>query len=234
VRGQALDFKAGGPLAVSYQVIDLDGEVAAGAFKVFGLNLGSQSRAQAARTGLQFVERVTLKPGRYELRLVAEQRGGSIGSVLTTIEAAAFDESLAISGVALASRQANEVPLVGDRAIRDVLPADPTALRRFSAAGGLTTYAEVYSERENRSAPVPNAAVVVVTGRITTSAGAVVATGKPQRVTAAPAGKSLLEGFRTDFDLQGVKPGSYVLTLEARAGRNGSKPVTRQIPFTVE
>ena len=215
-----------------------------GAYKVFGFNLGADSKAQAAGTGLQFVERVTLKPGRYELRLVAEQLapsgvegpGGAIGSVLTTVEASAFDESLAISGVALASRRANEVALVADRAIRDGLPADPTALRRFRAADGLSAYAEVYTELDESRTPAQLSAISVaaMTGRITTPTGDVVASAKPQRVAAGPAGKTLRESFRTDFDLTRVKPGSYVLTLEARAGRDQKRTVSRQIPFAIE
>lgn len=236
VRGQTLDLNAGQRLAVSYQVFDVNGKVVTGAYKVFGFNLGDASKAQAAGTGLQFVERVALKPGRYELRLVAEQLGGAIGSVLTTIEASQFDESLAISGVALASRRANEISLVVDRAIRNALDADPTALRRFRGADGLSVYAEVYSELDEARVPsqLYFGAVAALTGRITTPAGDVVASGKPQRVAADPAGKSLRESFRTDFDLSRVKPGSYVLTLEARASRDGKKIVTRQIPFTLE
>lgn len=235
VRGQTLDFNAGRQLAVSYQIFDVDGKAVAGAFKVFELNLGSDSKAQAIDTGLQFVDRVALKPGRYELRLVAEQPGGPLGSVLTIIEAPDFHESLALSGVALASRRANEVALVRDPAVRDGLPAEPTALRRFRAAEGLSAYAEVYSELDEARSPSQLNAVSVaaMTGRITTPAGDVVASGKPQRVTSAPAGKSLRESFRTDFDLARVTPGSYVLTLEARVPGE-RRTVTRQIPFTIE
>ena len=236
VRGQTLDFNAGRRLAVSYQVFDVDGKVVTGAYKVFGFNLGADNKTQASGTGLQFVERVALKPGRYELRLVAEQPGGPIGSVLTTIEASAFDESLAISGVALASRRANEVSLVADRAIRDGLPADPTALRRFRAADGLSAYAEVYTELDESrpAAQLNSVAVAAMTGRVTTPTGDVVATAKPQRLGAGSAGKTLRESFRTDFDLSRAKPGSYVLTLEARAGRDQKRTVNRQIPFTIE
>jgi hypothetical protein len=62
----------------------------------------------------------------------------------------------------------------------------------------------------------------------------VIATGTPQRLGAAPAGKSLRESFRTDFDLARVQPGTYVLTLEGRVPQERNKTVTRQIPFTIE
>lgn len=236
VRGQTLDVTAGRRLAVSYQVFDVNGKVVTGAYKVFGFNLGSESKAQVSVTGLQFVERVTLPRGRYELRLVAEQPGGPIGSVLTTIEASEFDESLAISGVAIASMRANEVPLAGDPSLRSVLPDDATALRTFRAADGLSAYAEVYTRLDdiNPGLRYDVINVAALTSAITNSAGAVVGRGKAQKVTGEPAGKSLREGFRTDFDLSTLTPGSYVLTLEASAGRDGKRTATRQIPFTVE
>ena len=134
VRGQTLDFGAGRRLAVSYQLFDVEGRVAKGFYKVFGFNLGSASRERASGIGLQFTERVTLKPGRYELRLVAEQPGGPIGSVVAHIEVASYDEELDLSQVTLASRPANEVALITDRirppAGRSARPMDCMRTRR--------------------------------------------------------------------------------------------------------
>ncbi len=235
VRGQMLEFDKGRRLAVSYQVFDVEGKVATGFYKVFGFNLGDVSKARATGTGLQFVERVNLKPGRYELRLVAEQPDGPIGSVVAPIEAGKFEDELEISGVALASRRANEVLLVGDRRLRGVLADDATALRTFRATDGLSAYAEVYTELDERASEMRYDVIRIATlaSTIANAAGAVVARGQVQKVIGEPAGKSVREGFRSDFDLSKLTPGSYVLTLEARAGRE-RKAVTRQIPFTVE
>jgi hypothetical protein len=236
VRGTTLDYSAGRQLSVAYQVLDVDGKVAAGSYKVFGFKLGDESKARAAGTGLQFVERISLKPGRYELRLVAEQPGGPLGSVLATIDAEKFDEDVELSGVTLASQRANEVLLVGDKSLRSILPDDATALRTFRATDGLSAYAEVYTDLDDGIPSVRYDAINVatLTSTITTPAGAVVARGQAKKVVGQAAGKSLREGFRTDFDLAKLTPGSYVLTLEARAGRGAKDAVTRKIPFTVE
>ena len=236
VRGMSLDYSAGRQLSVAYQVLDVDGKVATGFYRVFGFDLGDESRARATNTGLQFVERVSLKPGRYELRLVAEQPGGPLGSVVATIDAGKFDEEIDLSGVTLASRRANEVLLVGDKSLRSVLPDDPTALRRFRAADGLSAYAEVYTGLDDRISTARYDAINVatLTSTITDSAGAVVVRSQARKVVGQAAGKSLREGFRTDFDLAKLTPGNYVLTLEARAGRGAKDAVTRQIPFAVE
>jgi len=236
VRGQTLDFAAGRRLAVSYQVFDAEGKVATGFYKVFGFNLGNESKARASGTGLQFVERVALKPGRYELRLVAEQPDGPIGSVVAPIEAGKFEDELELSGVALASKRANEVLLVGDRSLRGLLADDATALRRFRAMDGLRAYAEVYTEldQSNPSIRYEVIRVATLTAAITNAAGTVVARGQTQRVSGEPAGKSLREGFRADFDLTRLTPGNYVLTVEARTPSDRKRVATRQIPFVIE
>jgi VWFA-related protein len=235
VRGETLALDAGRQLAVSYQVFDVEGKVATGFYKVFDFNLRPENRERAAGRGLQFVERITLKPGRYELRLVAEQPGGPLGSVVTHIDAAEFDDELAMSGVTLTSRRANEVLLVGDRALRSALAADPTARRTFRAADGLSAYAEVYTELDDDSAATRISALRVATLEATIApiGGGVARQAKGQRVSAEAVGKIAREGFRTDFDLTRLQPGGYVLTLEGRSPKDRKRIVSRQIPFDI-
>jgi VWFA-related protein len=236
VRGQTLDFEAGQRLAISYQVFDVDGKVATGFYKVFGFNLGSDNRQRATGKGLQFVERITLKPGRYELRLVAEQPGGPIGSVVTHVEAEKFDGVLELSGVALAPRRTSEVLLVSDKTLRSGLSVDPTARRGFRAADGLSAYSEVYTDiRDEYLVPrLSSVRVASVTATLTTAAGGFVARAQGERVLSEPDGRNAREGFRMDFDLARVSPGPHVLTIEARSSQTGTRTVRRQIPFTVE
>jgi len=236
VRGQTLDFDAGRRLAVSYQVFDVDGKVATGFYKVFGFNLKPDSLGRATEKGLQFIERITLKPGRYELRLVAEQPEGPIGSVITNIDATKVDSILAMSGVALAARRTSEVLLVNDKQLRDSLSADPTALRGFRAADGLSAYVEVYTELSKNvsAAQLSQVKAATVTGGIISLTGAFVARGQSGRVAVDVDREALREGFRFDFDLSRISPGSYVLLLEGRSSESGSRVVRRQIPFVVE
>ena len=236
VRGQTLDFDAGRRLAVSYQVFDVDGKVATGFYKVFGFNLKPDSVGRATATGLQFVERISLKAGRYELRLVAEQPDGPIGSVVAHINAAEFDGQLEMSGIALAPRRTSEVLLVGDKPLRAGLSADPTALRGFRAADGLSAYGEVYTDIRDEFlvSRLSSARVASVMATLTTAAGGFVARAQGERVLSEPDGRNAREGFRVDFDLARVSSGPYVLTVEARSSQTGTRTVRRQIPFTVE
>ncbi len=236
VRGQTLDFDAGQRLAVSYQVFDLDGKVATGFYKVFEFNLKPDSLGRATGKGLQFIERIALKPGQYEIRLVAEQPGGPIGSVITHVDAAKFDNSLEMSGIALAPRRTQEVLLVDDKALRGALSANPTALRVFPAVGGLSAYAEVYAvlRADYPVSRLSSARIASLTATITNAAGGFVARAQGERVMSEPDGGNAREGFRADFDLARLAPGTYVLTFEARSSQTGDRAVRRQIPFTVE
>ena len=101
---------------------------------------------------------------------------------------------------------------------------------------GLRAYAEVYTEldQSNPSIRYDVIRVATLTAAITNAAGTVVARGQTQRVSGEPAGKSLREGFRADFDLTRLTPGNYVLTVEARTPSDRKRVATRQIPFVIE
>jgi len=244
VRGSALDDNAGPQLAVSYKVLDVEGRLAASSYKVFGFTREEKRTATASGTGLRFVEQLSLKPGRYELRLVAEQlapngaegSGAPLGSVITYIDASKYNDKLAMSEVTLASGRANEMPLTGDTPPRRMLPVDPTALRHFRPADGLSVYAEVYTKLKNSPDNLPAGAGgnASLNATVATPSGEVILRGQGQRVSVDAVDEMLREGFRTDFDLTVLKPGPYVLTLEAQSPVDRKKTVRRQIPFTIE
>jgi hypothetical protein len=152
------------------------------------------------------------------------------------IDAAEFDGQLEMSGIALAPRRTSEVLLVSDKPLRAGLSADPTALRGFRAADGLSAYGEVYTDIRDEFlvSRLPSARVASVTATLTTAAGGFVARAQGERVLSEPDGRNAREGFRMDFDLARVSPGRHVLTIEARSSQTGTRTVRRQIPITVE
>lgn len=234
IRPQMLSFEHGRQVAVSYQVFDLEGKVATGAYKVFGMKLEPETRARVEKDGFQFVERVTLKPGRYELRLVADQPGGALGSVVAHIDAREFDDDLSLSSVALAPRPSGEVVLTGDASIRDVLKVDPSARRAFRAADGLAVYAEVYTKLDRATKQSRNEDDATLTATITAGTQRAIVSAPGQRAVAERVGGMLREGFRLEPGIAALAPGQYVLTLEARSKRDPNRaPVTRQIPFEI-
>ena len=165
------------------------------------------------------------------MRSVAEKLGVRVESLRRWIRQAERDAG---TRAGLTTNERDEVK----RLQRDnFVSADPTALRSFRASDRLSAYAEVYTELDNDFPDARLAAIRVATlaAAITTPEGVPVARLQSQRVTAAPAGKMLREGFRTDFDLLRLTPGRYVLTIEAASGRDRKRTATKQIPIdTVE
>lgn len=228
IRGLDLSGNPGDRIAVSYQVFDLEGNVQAGEYKVFALDLAPDAVAAVARGGVRFVDRIAVPPGRYEIRLAADQPDGAVGSVVAHFEVPEFQDRLALSGLTLASAStAGDQTLLGDDVIASALAGQPTAVRAFPAGDMLTVFAEVYGDDrisfEN----------LTVTGIVSEDGGGAVvrATGTP--VGPADGGAPGRWGYRTQVPLAGLAPGHYVLTVEARS-RRPNRTARRQIPFEVK
>ena len=227
VDAQRLRLDPGASLALAYQIFDIEGRVVTGRYKVFGLDLRPRTRAAAAEGGLQFFDRVALRPGRYELRLAAEQPNVALGSVLAHVDVPGFDEPLGMSGVILAiSSTETAVTLTSDASLRQALTADPTTLRRFHPRDTLLAFAEIYSEKPDDATGV---AVTLVSTAGVEAARAVATAITQQRDTQQPARR-----YRVALDLQSVPPGQYVLTMDARSVGRADRSVRRQILLTVE
>lgn len=226
-----LRLDAGDQVVLSYQVIDIEGRVQTGEYLVYTLNLRPDRRAGVAITGVRFVDRLALPPGRYELRLVSEQPAGSLGSLVAHLDVPKFDEGLALSGVLLgASSTAGHPTLQRYPNLQDRLGMHPTAIRRLPQGDVVTAYAEVYSDNANLTADD-----ITLTGIVTTAAGEEVKR-EPGWLVAGDEGRGTTAGrwgFTIELGLTDVEPGRYVLTVEALSARRPNRPVTRQIPFEV-
>ena len=227
LRGGKLSLGSGERITLSYQVIDMDNRIVTGAYKVFTLDLRDSSRQEVAREGLRFVDRIELKPGRYEIRFVADQPAAEVlGSLTTHVQVPEPKGSLSMSGVLVASLSTSgHRTLHSDEKVRERVSADPTALRRFPQGDELVVYAELYGDglRAGDSGDV-TVSVIGADGK-----AVVKEEGSDVDVDAnANAG----EGFRTLVSLADVPPGNYILRLEGHA-TGTREPVTREIPITV-
>jgi hypothetical protein len=215
-------------IALSYQVFTKENNVQAGEYKVFTLDLGSQNRERVAENGLSFVERISLPPGSYELRVVVDQPGGNVGSVNASLAVPSFDDPLTLSGVVLGALSAGgAVALRPDPELRAALGVEPTTARRFPAGDLLVACAEVYSDDPKTTSQDIDvkATIVAAGGRTVLSETAdAVAVGNRQ---------SGRWGFKAEMNLTDVPPGRYVLALEATSNRRPKEPVRRQIPIEV-
>ena len=99
------------------------------------------------QTGFVRQSRLELPPGRYQLRVAANELSSkAVGTVLYDLEVPDFSKGpLQISGVALTSPAAAQLPTVKpDTELRQVMPASPAAARAFHSTDELALFAEVY------------------------------------------------------------------------------------------
>jgi VWFA-related protein len=216
------------PISLSYQVFTQENHVQAGEYKTFTLSLEQNSRANVVANGLHFVERLSLPPGRYEIRYAVDQPGGHVGSVVAPLIIPKFDDALSLSGVVLASdRTATHFMLRDDAGIRERLGANPTSERAFHRGDLLNAYVEVYSDDARLTADD-----LTVTGILSTLDGKPVSRQDARLRSVVQSGDGRW-AYTVEMDLADVPAGSYAVTLEAVSPRH-KEPVRRVIPITVE
>ena len=191
----------------------------------FDLRLQPQTYERVRRTGVRLLSRLTLPPGRYQLRVGAhETSGGATGTVAYDLEVPDYSRlPFGLSGLVLTSSTADVLVTANpDMLLKDALPAPPMVVRRFSAAETLTVYAEAY-DRSNQRRTITFITTVhgALDGRKVFESN--------DRHDAGPADR--VNGFRTDISLNGLPPGPYVLGVEATSTFGGS--ARRDVLFDV-
>lgn len=213
----------------SMMAIDQSGKVKNGDRRSLKLDLRPQTYQAVVRQGFRMVARLTLAPGRYQLRLAArEANGGRVGSLHYDLEVPDFaKEPLMISGLLLTSAGASRTPVVSDDPeLKQVLPAQPTTMREFVEADQLALFAEIYDNRGT----TPH--TVDITTTIRADAGTVVFKTEDARKSEELEGARGGYGYTAQVPLKGVPPGLYVLRVEARS-RLGGDTVARETQFRI-
>lgn len=221
VRGTDLVLGRGERMEVGYRATTPDGKTTPGVFHVFKLDLSEASRASANAMGLRFVDWLALLPGRHQVRFVAHQPNGRTGMVVADVEVPDFNKApVSLSGVVLASeRLPSQLAMKTDEALQKRLRGHPTAERSFSRNDRITAYAEVYTSAQS----MPQLATATVAPADELTRTRIVET----TISAVEPGRL---GQLASLPLRDLRPGDYVLTLEARAGR---QTATRQVLFSV-
>jgi VWFA-related protein len=191
---------------------------------VLDLTRGEQERL--VRNGLQYQELLPLAPGRYEVRLVAHERGGPLaGGAAQWVEIPDLGGgALAVSSLFLSSSDAavGENGQPAEQGLQDV-----QTLRRFTP--GQSLYFQVYVYNATRDER--RAADVVLQAQIR-SAGALVAASRPQ-----PAALQQKDGVpvpeTNGMPLQGLSAGAYELRVVV-VDRKTNATASRSVDFTVE
>jgi hypothetical protein len=214
-------------IEVSYLAVDHAGKARVGKREEMTLNLRPETRDHALREGIRIVSRISLPPGRYQLRIGArEANGGRIGSVLYDLDVPNFTaEPLGISGILIASQRTVQIPTPQpDSAFDRELMVQPTTVRVFAADDILRVAAPLHVNGPAARSPVE------VETTLNAEDGGVVFRGQETYQ-----GDDATRGYLhvVHIPLIRLVPGTYVIRIGAKARMGVEAPVARELPITV-
>lgn len=232
--GQLRFIEKDGTFAEDLEVVaiavDANGKVRDGGRDEAPLRLSAQSHALVAASGLRLTRRLSVPPGRYQVRVGArEANGAAVGAVTLDVDVPDFAKApLAMSGIALTSPSASRMITANpDPQFKDVLPASPTALRDFPSSDVLSLFVEIY---DNQKTPHR----VGIQTAVTADNGTVVFTSSDERRSEEFAGsKGGGYGHAATIPLKGLAPGRYVLSVSARTMLSNGATAAREVEFRV-
>jgi VWFA-related protein len=197
---------------------------------VYPVHLVGDARQQFETKGLRLAAEVTLEPGEYRLGVAAGSRGGRIGKTFYDLAIPDFSEPLlAMSGVSL-SNMAGPAPLTLQPAsVRPALPGPATASRLFDRADTVVLYTEVYENVWWTDA----AHSITLTTALVAADGTVAPVTTERRASRAPQRKDGGYAFTATIPLRDVRPGAYILRVEAHSDFDTPRAVTHDVPIQV-
>jgi len=230
MRGRDLQLNAGDRIQLSYYAMDAKGKYQGGSSDTVTLNLRPETKATIQQTGMRTLSRFDLPPGRYQLRVVANDLSTkSVGSVLYDLDVPDFTKGpIAMSGVALTSASSSRVPTVRpDDELKQVMPAPPMGSRIFPVGDELSLFAEIYDNAGGSPHKVD------ITTTVTADEGKVMFKAEDVRDSSELQGKTGGYGYTTRVPLKGLTPGLYVLKVEARSRLGQGPTANRQVQFRI-
>jgi hypothetical protein len=217
-----------GKLELSFFSIDQNGNAGTGTKTEIDLTrLQPETYERIRAHGLRFNPRITLAPGRYQLRVGArESRGGAIGSVFRELVVPDLrNEPLVLSGMLLTSASAQRTPTAEpDALVRTLLPGAATSRRTFPAGDTLTLYVELYANDS-----LAKSDDIDVTVRLISESGKDIFV----RNDSIPQLRSTRQHVARSIPLRDVPPGPYTLQVEARLSARNPALVARETSITV-
>jgi hypothetical protein len=204
-------------------------KVLAAAFDRNGRSVASEEQTVAVtarspadgNTTYEVLSRLTLAPGRYEIRVGLDAGRDQRASVYTYVDVPDFTrQPLSLSGIVFAVS-----PAVGSApadAFKDLTPVIPTARREIARTDRATAFLRVYQDAKATALPA------TVTARITDTADHVIFDNVTE--LAADRFTNHAADYRLDLPVERLASGEYLLTIEAAQGERVAR---RGIRFTV-
>jgi VWFA-related protein len=174
-------------------------------------------------TGYEFVTRLTLQPGRYEVRAAVEDEGARrAGSVYAYVDVPDFSRApISLSGLLIGHAPGSAAP--GPGAVTDLVPVRPTTRRTFAPSERVLTFVRVYQGISRSAMP----------GYLTTElrdATDRIVSRQESRVLPEQFGASRAADLTQELPLSRLRSGEYLLTVHARFGNETAR---RDVRFSV-
>jgi VWFA-related protein len=234
--GERLQFAPGddgavfaNSIEVSFFGVNQEGRPQRATRSELNLSLRPESYKRVKSGGLRLNPRLTLEPGRYQIRVGArDSLTKQVGTVFYDLLVPDFrKDPLMMSGLLLTAPSAQQAMTAQpDPAAERVLPGPATSRRTFAAGDTLTVFAEIYDNMNARQSRQIDVAVSLASeqGNDAFSARETIANEGSERWTSY--------GLIREIPLKNVAPGRYLLKVEARV-RGGDIPVTRETLITI-
>jgi VWFA-related protein len=224
--GASLHLAANDRIELAYAAIDRWGMIRGTDRRSFTLTMNEATRTRVAQTGLRLVGRIQLPRGTYQIRVAATQPGGGTGAAFADVEIPDYtDLPLSISDVVVSSALARSpLTLEEDPVMRQALPAQPTAARRFARADTITAFAEIFDTHWILTRELG------VTATVHAADDRIVAR-QEQTLKSANRGRFYFKG---SVPLQSFTPGKYVLNIEAYTRDGVPASASKEMAFDVE
>ena len=219
-------------MELSLYALDERGRQHGGNFFQFNLALQPETYERVRESVVRLNPRIALPPGRYQLRVgVRETGAGEMGTVFADLQVPDYNtRGMAMSGLLLTDEAAGQQfsPQPDDQLPPGTLPAPATSRRTFDKSAVVSVFAELYDSGTSRESR-----------RIELTTTLVGEDGNPafsSRETVGGASaevKSSRIPIAKQIPLKDIRPGRYVLRLEARLLGGGTNPIVRETPVTV-
>ena len=218
-------------IELSMFAVDERGRQHGGNFYQFNLALRPDTYERVRGSIVRVNPRIELPPGRYQLRVgVRESGAGEMGSVFQDVQVPDYSaRGLGMSGLLLTSEAARQEfsPQPDDQLPPGALPAPATTRRTFTRSDVLSVFAEIYDNSSSR-----DARRIEVTSALIGQDGNA-AFNSRETLTPAAADKGARIPISKQIPLKEMRPGRYVLRMEARLLGGGTNSVTRETSLTV-
>lgn len=231
VPGQGLAFvERGGKFQERIQLalltVDDRARAGNGTSTTLDLRLTPEELGRVKATGVRWLSRLSLAPGRHQVRVAARaERTNASGLATVEVDVPRFEpERLELSGIALTSLPSPLLITRGEGRRLQKLPTPPTTSRTFVVGDRVTAVVEVYLPRSvpsdielsARVGPVPDGATIL---------------RARQRVAHNLRSAGRAEVAFT-IDTSSLPPGQYVLRIAAQPPSTHEGP-ERAVPFAI-